>query len=328
MKIFVHGTIVEDDGVSQGRIVINNGRFESLSRNGPYTRWKSETGNLLSYGEYRGGRGLPEFLIFPGFIDVNCSTFEHLASLSGGITSTFQYGTHIQSPFGEIDYSELENVVFKPNDIEEVRSAITKTKIHGLRSRVVISTIESLRLVQQARADGFEIFSEVHPLHLYFDSSSITPENQKSLFVDPPLQLPENREELLEAFKAGEIDILSSGHTPHSLSESMAGVPELDTFGSLVAWLIEEGTPPEVIFKVACANPADWVKDCPFVVGRIKEGYDANLTVLAFNKPAIDGRQLYTFCGWSPYDLRNFRGSVETVILNGEKVVNGQWVKH
>lgn len=341
MIITLCGTVVENDGVFPGRISIENGVIKSFRRdNIP----RGVVGRLMSYGEYEGKSGVPEFLIFPGFVDLNSQSPERLAAWSGGITSLMQHGVNINTG----DYAdnhalnavlkEQTHVVFNwqdptklskmPGDlgceIEGVRTAVTKTKVFNLNSRVVISTVASLKLIQQARKDGFKIWSEIHPINLYFDTSMITAENKNSLQTSPPLRSPEDRKGLLDEMIKGNIDFLASGHAPYMLSEKKSGVPELDTFGSLVAWLITEGVPPETIFKMACLNPSLWVDSDS--VGRIQEGFRANITVVAFNKPAIDSRQLYTQCGWSPYDIRYLKGSVEMVILEGEKVVDRQWV--
>ena len=334
------GTVVEEDGAAPGRILIEDGKIKSFHRDEiPH----GFSGDLISYGEYQGKRG---FLIFPGFIDLNFKNPERLAALSGGVTSLIRYGTHINTgdykdnTSLDADLKDLQNVVFNwqdpekliksPGDpeceIEGVRIAIIKTKIHNIKSRIVISTVASLRLIQKARKDGFQIWSEVHPINLYFDTSMITAENKNSLCADPPLRSPDDRAGLLNEMINGNIDFLASGHAPRMLSERKQGVPELDTFGSLVVWLVSEGVPPEIIFKMACLNPSLWILDSKLLIGRIKAGCQANITVVAFNKPAIDSRQLYTRCGWSPYDSRHLRGSVEMVMFEGEKIVDRQWV--
>lgn len=333
MTIVISGSVVEEDGISLGQIKIEETRIESFVRGG---RQNESPYQLLSFAEYKGNRGLPEFLIFPGFIDLYARTPERLPALSGGITSVLKYGTYVEPSPKLPDLSDCKNVTFNWHgdkdhttlaEIEGVRKAVTMTKLHNLRSRIVISTVESLRIVQEAKQDGWEVYSEVHPVNLYFDSTMVTPENKNSLRCSPPIRSPEHREQLFEAYAGGYIDIISSGHTPHDLNDGIVGVPELDTFGPMMAWLISQDVSPEVIFKTACLNPSQWVPGSTFMVGRIKQGYEANITVLAFNKPAIDSRQIYAKCGWSPYDLRHFNGSVEAVILKGEKVVSGQWVK-
>lgn len=329
--IVIHGTVVEEDGAAPGQITIEDNRITSFVRWSGKPR-RAEPHQLMSYAEYQGRKGIPEFLIFPGFVDIYSRKPEMLPALSGGVTSVIGYGSQIE-PGDEMfnDLSDCKNVAFNWSDgrgeAEGVRSAIEQTKTHGLKSRIIISTVESLRIVQQAKEDGWDVYSEVHPINLYFDTSMVTPENERSLRVSPTIRSPEERKLLLGEFAAGSIDIISSGHTPHGLSDGKCGVPELDTFGPMMIWLINQGVPPEVIFKTACLNPASWVPSSVFMIGRIKEGYDASVTVLAFNKPTIDSRQLYTNCGWSPYDLRSFSGSVEAVIMKGEKVVNAQWMK-
>lgn len=323
--IVIYGTVVEEDGVSSGRIKIEDNRIKSFTRlpvDDQDLSQRFPSCQLLTFNEYEGKRGLPEFLIFPGFVDLYARTPERLPALSGGVTSVIKYGTYVE-PGDSVNFADCSNVIFNV----AAKGSVVVARSHKLRSRIVISTVKELEAVQEAKEEGLDVLSEVHPINLYFDTSMVTPENERSLRSSPPIRSPDERKALFEAFAGGYVDIISSGHTPHDLSDKKSGVPELDTFGPMMAWLIEKGVPPEIIFKTACFNPASWVPGSTMMVGRIKQGYEANITVLAFNKPAIDGRQIYAKCGWSPYDLRHFRGSVETVILQGEKVVSGQWIK-
>jgi hypothetical protein len=294
--IVLYGTVVEEDGVSPGQIMIDDGRIVSMKRIADIEGAPAATPyisglvkppmDLMCYGDWDHSSPLTSYLIFPGFVDIRVKSPESLAALSGGIT-TCRY------------------------------NIVGNTRI--------VSTIESLRDIQQAQKDGEKVYSQVHPINLYFDTSMITPENERSLRSNPPICSPEDRKALLAEFVAGNIDIISSSHTQRDLREDTLGVPELDTFGPMMIWLIDQGVPPEIIFKTACLNPAELFPNLK--VGRIKEGYAGDITVLAFKKPMIDSRQLYTSCGWSPYDLRNFAGSVEMVICDGQKVVDDQWMK-
>jgi dihydroorotase-like cyclic amidohydrolase len=324
--LVIHGAVVEEDGVHPGCITIEDDHIASFIRHIDRSQPCGSTREVLSFGSYEGKRGIPEFLIFPGFIDLYARIPERLAASNGGVTSIINYGIYVE-PGDLVDFTDHSSMIFNiSKSIEYTKTIIQATKTYNLRSRIIISTVEELELIRQAKKEGLYVFSEVHPINLYFDTSMITAENERSLRTNPPLRSSDKRKALLQAFAEGHIDIISSGHTPRSLLDPESGVPELDTFGSMMVWLIEEGVPPEVIFRAACFNPSLWISDTPLMIGRIKEGYKANIPVLAFNKPAIDGRQIYTKCGWIPYDLRHFRGSVETVVLNGGKVVNGQWM--
>lgn len=368
--ITLYGTVVEEDGFSPARIEIEDDTIHTFNRL-PDDKWPPAIGEHCSYAMHRDKRGLPEFIIFPGFVDLNVETIEGLAAINGGITylgcvwgagnanpldllcyfaltpdfdqsllpgdlpfyvddSTFRRSANPNEDLGAV-LAQLKgkSVTFRWKDISSALDMIEK---HQIRGRVLISTNDELQEVREAKERGVDVLSETHLQYLYFDSSMITPENRAAMQVMPPLRTPEDREALLDAFKRGHVDLLTSGHISRELSShapyGLHGMPMLDTFGSVVAWLIDEGVEPSLIFQVACKNPGDWLAQFTgHQVGRIKEGYEANITVVAFNKPAIDSRQLYTTCGWSPFDIRTLRGSVETVFLRGEKVVNGGWMK-
>jgi dihydroorotase len=204
----------------------------------------------------------------------------------------------------------------------------------NLRGKIChVSTQAGLLNILEAKARGVNVTCEVTPHHLYFDTSMLNSENRRWLQMNPPLRPKSDRDFLLQAVRDGKIDYLATDHAPHLTADKlkgMSGVPMLDTYGSFVAWLIkEQKVDPFTIFKMSCKNPGGWVEQFweGKKIGRIKPGYAANFTVLNMSKTAIDERPLYTKCAWSPFDLRTLPGVVQAVWYNGEKVIDGQYMK-
>jgi len=55
--------------------------------------------------------------------------------------------------------------------------------------------------------------------------------------------------------------------------------------------------------------------------GLIKEGYDADLTIIDMNKKeAVKNDKLLTKCAWSPFDNKILKGWPITTIVNGNIV--------
>lgn len=203
----------------------------------------------------------------------------------------------------------------------------------GFRGKIChVSTEAGIETIKRYKAKGVDVTCEVTPHHLYFDIEMLTDENRKWLQMNPPIRSRHDRLALLQALKDGHFDFLATDHAPHTKEEKlkgMSGVPMLDTYGSFVAWLLKEGVGVDVIFNMACKNPGEWVKQFwpDRKMGRLLPGYEASITVLDLSKSAVEGRPLYTKCGWSPFDLRKLPGVVETVWMKGEKVVDGQYMK-
>lgn len=214
-----------------------------------------------------------------------------------------------------------------------IEVAINFIKDFNLTGKIChVSTAQGLDLIIKAKAAGVNVTCEVTPHHLFFDAEMITHENRRFLQMNPPLRRPSDRKHLLEAVRNGNVDFLATDHTPHTTHEKLrgiSGVPQLDTYGSFVAWLVkEQHVDPLTIFKMACKNPGEWVGSFTGrKIGRIQSGYEASVTILDMTKPPVDGRPLYTKCNWSPFDLRTLPGTVQTVFLKGEKVVDGLFIK-
>jgi len=208
---------------------------------------------------------------------------------------------------------------------------ISKYRLQGKICQV--STVASLNSIDSIRRSGVHVYAEITPHHLFFNLDMIKPENRPFLQTNPPLRTKADAEALLQALRRGEFEFLASGHAPHTVAEKMtnvSGIPHLDTYGGFVSWLISAGNvDPIRIFRMCCMLPGQWINQFTGrKIGRILPDYEASITILNMTKSVADSRGLYTRCNWSPFDLRKLPGSVETVYLKGEKVVDGAYMKN
>ena len=178
----------------------------------------------------------------------------------------------------------------------------------------------------QERSPVPRLTVEVTPQHVFFDTAQITPTNRPWLQMNPPIRSPADRTAMLEALRDGTADYLATDHAPHSMEEKQhghSGMPQLDTYGPFVAWLLHaQHFKPERITELCCANPGRFV--APYQqekFGRLLPGYVGSLTVLDLAKPVTIRREdLKTKCGWSPFEGLTFPGSVAAVWVRGEQV--------
>jgi len=186
---------------------------------------------------------------------------------------------------------------------------------------------EGLPLIREARRRGLKVTCEVTPHHLYFDTTDITEINRGLMQMNPPLRETSDRLAMLAALRDGTLDYLATDHAPHTLEEKARGIsgqPHLDTYGAFATWLIlKQGFRPEQVAAFCSENPGRFVNRYtnPKKFGRIEPGYAASLTVLNLTRPATIRREdLFTKCGWSPFEGVTFPGSVEAVFLDGAPV--------
>ncbi|MGB7532917.1 MAG: dihydroorotase [Halobacteriota archaeon] len=228
---------------------------------------------------------------------------------------------------GSRNYSELRPEEAELAAVNRVLSTVSssasagydRAKIKVKISIAHVSVYETLSMIKQHK----NVHCEVTPHHLFFNTADVQAK-QAFLKMNPPLRTEENRQRLLEAFRRGEMDFLATDHAPHTQEEKSldfsvapAGVPNLDTYGNFVSWLIVRcDVRPELISRLCAYNPAAFLglNDR----GRIEVGKRANLTVLDIHRSVkIRGERLYTKCGWSPFEGYEFPGSVRHTVFNG-----------
>jgi dihydroorotase len=210
-------------------------------------------------------------------------------------------------------------------ELSATRFALAMIEKHQLNGKLCHYSVgEGLPLIRATKARGLPISVEVTPQHVFFDTAQLTPANRHWLQMNPPIRSPADRAAILEALRDGTADYLATDHAPHSIEEKQqghSGMPQLDTYGPFVAWLlVEKGFKPERIAEFCCANPGRFVAPYqPEKLGRLLPGYVGSLTVLDLQKPVTIRREdLKTKCGWSPFEGMTFPGSVAAVYVRGE----------
>lgn len=228
-----------------------------------------------------------------------------------------------------LEKSESNTTHAKKRPIEAETKAIDFAlyliKKYNLKGKVChCSTKEGIEKIIQAKNDGVNVTVEVTPHHLYFDTSMLSPLNEKWLQVNPPIREDiENRLFLISCLKNGIIDYLATDHAPHTKEEKekgMSGMPHLDTYAPFVTWLMKEHSfSPSDIARVSSENPANFINNfTQEKYGKAEEGYIGSLTVFDLEKPiTIKEEKLGTKCKWSPFTGMTFSGSVVMTIVRG-----------
>lgn len=217
-------------------------------------------------------------------------------------------------------YAELRPEEAELAAVRRVLASVETTE-HGPISIAHVSVSGTVDLVEQAACKT--LHCEVTPHHLFFTEEDA--EAQKAfLKTNPPVRTEANRQGLLSAVKAGKISFLATDHAPHTkeekaggLLDAPAGVPNLDTYGCFVAWLIACcGVHPLRVAELCSSRPARFLG--LHDRGRIEVGKRADLTILDMQKQTtIRSDRLYTKCGWSPFEGYTFPGTVRHTICHG-----------
>ncbi|MBS1266555.1 MAG: Allantoinase [Candidatus Woesearchaeota archaeon] len=204
-------------------------------------------------------------------------------------------------------------------EIEAIQFAIELTAKYNLKTKIChVSTKSGLEQCLAAK-EHLDLTIEVTPHHLYFDTTILNNQNRKLLQVNPPIRSEKDRLALINALKKGKIDYMVTDHAPHTLEDKAAGIsglPQLDTYGLFVSWLIQKhNVEPRIIALMCSYNPGMFInKFAGIKLGQLKEGYQARFSVIDFSKPTIvTEEKIKSKSGWSPFKGVEFPGQVYVV---------------
>ena len=221
-----------------------------------------------------------------------------------------------------IDYSYARSA---ESEIYSVNQAISLSKKYGNNLHIChLSTKESLNL-----AISNNISYEFTPHHLLFDNSFF---NKFGTIIktNPPLREPNLKISLSDISNDS---IIGTDHAPHSLDEknrgawdSAAGIPSIETVLSLLLTEVNKNhLDLKLIPKIFSENVAKRFNLKS--KGYIKEGYDADFTVVDLNKSGIfDLDTFYTKADFSPFEGFSYTGIATMTICEGNVVMENNEV--
>ncbi len=196
-----------------------------------------------------------------------------------------------------------------------------KKKIHVLH----ITTKEEVEFLSRYKGN---VTFEITPQHLTISAPDCYNKLGSLSQMNPPIRDKKHQDMLWKAVKDNLVDTIGSDHAPHSLEnkkkeypQTPSGMPGVQTLVPLMLNHINNNKLTlNQFLKLVCENPVRifGIKN----KGYIKEGYDADLTIVDMNmKKVIKNNWIVSKCGWTPFDGYEVKGFPLGTIVNGKVIV-------
>lgn len=202
--------------------------------------------------------------------------------------------------------------------------AVALAKKHGTRLHVLhISTARELALFEDKPLPGKQITAEVCVHHLLFDDRDYASLGSH-LKCNPAVKTQADRDALRNALKTNLLDVIGTDHAPHTLEEKAgsyflapSGLPLVQHALPGLMGLVHDGV---IDLPTLVAKTSHRVADLFGIVerGYLREGYWADLTLIADRPFDAPDDPVLSRCGWSPFAGRHFRSRVATTIVSGQ----------
>ncbi|MDF3130831.1 dihydroorotase [Kiritimatiellaeota bacterium B1221] len=190
-----------------------------------------------------------------------------------------------------------------------------------------VSTAGGVASIRRFKADGLKVTAETTPHHLLLNHESLKGYHTRFKMM-PPLRTPEDQEALLEGLKDGTLDMIATGHAPHTdfeknldFSHAPFGVTGLESaLPALYGQLVASGKLDwQTLMRAMCDAPRKLLKLEPisFVEGGKFEAvlFDPEGETL-ISRETTKSRSFN-----SPWLGETLKGKVEQVFLGSSKLI-------
>ena len=199
-----------------------------------------------------------------------------------------------------------------------------KTQLHILH----ITTAEELELFEPGPLKGKFITAEACVHHLHFNNTSYATLGHR-LKCNPAVKEEKDRLALIKAIQEGRIDIIATDHAPHELEYKSNPYPNAPSGLPLVQHslnvLLEHVRNGELSIEQVVERTSHNVADRFNISerGYIREGYWADLVVCSLQEEPwpVAESEVYSRCGWSPFEKDSFYGNVEHTFVSGRHII-------
>jgi len=192
-----------------------------------------------------------------------------------------------------------------------------------------ITTKEEIDFLSQHKGN---ITFEITPQHLTLYAPDCYNKLGTYAQMNPPIRDKSHYDRLWYAVKNNLNDTIGSDHAPHlkvnkekEYPNSPSGMPGVQTLMPVMLNHINDGKLSlNQLMNLVCENPVKifGIKNKGF----IKEGYDADFTIVDMNKTIeIKNENIESKCGWTPFDGYKLKGTPVATIVGGNiKMKNGR----
>ncbi len=227
---------------------------------------------------------------------------------------------------GIFEESKTTIVHAEEEHIRDIIGILIKNKI---KNKIHIAHVSSEKELRYAKQNKKQITVEVAPHHLFLNDKDL---QSLGAFAEmkPRLKSENDQKALWNGVASGDVDVIATDHAPHLKEEKEQanypfGVPGVETMLPLLLDAFNNNKLTLLqITKLCCENPAKIFRIMN--KGFLKEGYDADLTIVDLNKKqAVRNEDLLTKCKWSPFDGKILKGWPVMTVVNGNVVYgNGE----
>jgi len=196
-----------------------------------------------------------------------------------------------------------------------------------------VSTARELDLFKPGPVAGKNITAEACVHFLHFDDSQYT-RYGNLIKCNPAIKTRADQAALLAAIADGRLDIIATDHAPHTIAEKSvddyltapSGLPLVQDVLVAALELVHDGKlDMHTVIRGICHNPA--IRFSVVERGFIREGYHADLVLVNMDGTTdVTRERVLSRCGWSPFEGRRFRSSVDAVWVNGALAFDGTHV--
>lgn len=232
---------------------------------------------------------------------------------------------------GHNNWREWSKMQPEAGELEAVTKCALFAGVTGARVHIAhVSSARSVKIIQEAKKQGVKITCETCPHYLLFSEEDYE-DKGAMLKCAPPIRSRQNRQELWKELEQGNIDMISSDHSPSptknpddTVDEAWAGISGIQS--TLLA-LYSEGyckgrMELKQIAEVFSTNAARLL-GIDDRKGSIELGKDADLVILnPWRDTVFDKDQIKTKAKNSVYEDSCFRGFIEKTFLRGGEVKN------
>ena len=228
----------------------------------------------------------------------------------------------------------IENDVHSHPEWRNAESAISSTRRVVKIAERYNKQIHVLHVTTKEEIDFLAMHKknvtfEITPQHLTLYAPDCYDKLGTFAQMNPPIRKKEHHDRLWIAIKNSIVDVLGSDHAPHSKEDknkkyptSPAGMPGVQTILPIMLNHINNGLLNlDQLIKLMCENPCKifGIKN----KGYIKEGFDADLTIIDINKKqTIKNEMMASKCGWTPFHDMTVKGFPVVTIINGKTIMS------